>query len=931
MRHQWCAWLLGWNVMLMGIPLSGGEKWVEDSFEDFADGQLDASGQNIYISRDGKIRTIHRFDLNSDGYIDLIFNSTHNEYGFIPATLCTVDKGRKRELMSEPLAVEGSKQVAVSDLNRDGWLDLAFCPNFAGIQHSRRFVTLIYGGPDGWPSHRSNGILPVRGAKAIAVADLNQDKWPDIVVLNEKAWLTDQPEGSIVRVYWGDRQGFLLDRRLDLGVPGAIGLTAEDFDGDGAADVAVLRSDKKIQILWSGPSAETEGELQSSHVALPGAGAQCVTAGDCDGDAQPDLIVGTNKQVVHIVRGQAKRAWAKPITVDAASATHVAVGDLDADEVPDLVLTDLSMARAAGGEITGAGQEVADVVRVFWGDKTGFSRSRVTTLPTKYASASAIGDLDNDGRADLAVAVYQSAEAFAAKSVVYFGKGDRQFARGKNGIETEGATDVAIAPAKHEHPARAVFCSSRGGRLHEAVPTLVYWGGKDGFDPKRRWTIPFASGYESSAADLNADGFTELILMNSGHGGRGATGGKMGANIFWGSQDGFQMDESSTALEHYGLWASNVADLNRDGWLDLVLGQFGPDNESEPEHVVVYYGSQDGFDTEHRTMLESDGRSGGCVVADFNRDRWLDIAVTSFNADRVRVFWGSPDGFDPKRQSGLAMPSPIGLETADLNADGMLDLIVGSYQDELGGHHDTGMHIFWGSAEGFRQWDAKWLPGWTPVGLTVADWDGDGYLDLFSPHYHGELTRESMPCYLYWNGPDGFDPRRRTILMGDSADDALAADFNRDGKLDLALVCHTVDGNHHARSRVYYNDGNRFADPETTFLPTHGPHWMWLQDMGHIYHRRWEQRYRSSIHNWENTLKSGTLAFSAEVPEGTTLTFHVRSAADKSELEQQPWRNLRAGKFKLKPADRCLQYRAVFKSDNGDRYPVLDRVIVTLE
>ncbi|MCK4466243.1 MAG: hypothetical protein KAU83_11080, partial [Bacteroidales bacterium] len=58
--------------------------WVEDSFEDFADGTFDASGQNIYINRDGKIRTINRFDLNEDGWIDLLFPSTHDNYSFIP-------------------------------------------------------------------------------------------------------------------------------------------------------------------------------------------------------------------------------------------------------------------------------------------------------------------------------------------------------------------------------------------------------------------------------------------------------------------------------------------------------------------------------------------------------------------------------------------------------------------------------------------------------------------------------------------------------------------------------------------------------------------------------------------------------------------------------------------------------------------------------
>ena len=51
------------------------------------------------------------------------------------------------------------------------------------------------------------------------------------------------------------------------------------------------------------------------------------------------------------------------------------------------------------------------------------------------------------------------------------------------------------------------------------VPVHVYWGGKDGFDPKRVWKIPFHSGYEASAADLNADGYVDLILLDSGHAG----------------------------------------------------------------------------------------------------------------------------------------------------------------------------------------------------------------------------------------------------------------------------------------------------------------------------------------------------------------------------------------------------------------------------
>ncbi len=904
--------------------------WVEDSYEDFADGHLDASGQNLYVSRDGKVRTIHRFDLNGDGYLDLIFNSTHDEYSFIPAAMCTV--GRGRQIHQSPLAVEGSSRVAMADLNGDGWPDLVFCPNPSGIQNPRRLMTVIYGGPDGWPARRSNGILPVRAAKAVAIADLNRDGWPDIAVLNGEAWLRDQPPGRIVRIYWGGEHGFLLGRRQDLGVPGAVDLAGADLDGDGAGDLAVLTGHKKIRIFWSKTAKQTPTAFDPTDVALPGDGAQSLAAADCDGDGRCDLLTGTSKQLLYIVHGRAGRAWAKPVSLKAFDASHVAVGDLDGDGRPDLALTRLSLALAAGGEITGAGKDVGDVVRVLWGDAAGFSAGRSTNLAVGFASASAIGDLDGDGHVDLAVAVYQGAETFATESVVFFGRGQRRFERGRQGIRTEGASDVAIAPPRGKLPARAVFCNERGGHLREAVPLMAYWGGPKGFDPKRRWLIPFAGGYESSAADLNADGWLDLVAMNSGHGGRaeGDAAKYQGANIFWGGPAGFDLEKRRTVLAHYGLWASNIADLNRDGWLDLVLGSFGTDAEGQPEHVIVYYGSANGFDSSRRALIPSPGRSGGCAVADFNRDEWLDVAVTSYGADRVRIYWGGPRGFDAARQGRLDVPSPIGLETADLNADGRLDLIVGSYRDNLAEHHDTGTVMFWGSGEGFRPWDAQRLPGFTAVGHTVADFDGDGHLDLFTPHYHGDVTRESMPCYLYWGGPEGFGTRRRTILVCDSADDALAGDFDRDGKLDLAVVCHTVDGNHYTVSRVFYNDGRRFANPRQTLLPTHGAHWMWLQDMGHIYDRAWRQRYDSSVFRWDRAVKRGKLTCKADMPKGTKLTFTVRSAPRESDLAKQTWRPIESGAFSLEPADRCLQYRAVFVSDNGDRYPVLDRVAIDL-
>jgi len=252
--------------------------------------------------------------------------------------------------------------------------------------------------------------------------------------------------------------------------------------------------------------------------------------------------------------------------------------------------------------------------------------------------------------------------------------------------------------------------------------------------------------------------------------------------------------------------------------------------------------------------------------------------------------------------------------------------------DRVNNHNDTGVLLFWGSPDGFRHWNSQWLPGLTPLAPVVADFDGNGFLDIFLAHYHAELRRELIPSYLYWGGLEGFRTRHRTSLINNSAADGFAGDFDRDGLLDLVVVNHTIDGNHNiAVSKVYYNDGKRFNKPQRIeYLPSPGAHWMWNEDMGHIYTRKWEQTYISSIFHWKENAAGGKITFKADVPAGTKLAIAVRSAAAEESLAKKSWHTVESGVFRLNTNDCCLQYRATFVSDNGDRYPVLDRVNVTL-
>jgi len=105
---------------------------------------------------------------------------------------------------------------------------------------------------------------------------------------------------------------------------------------------------------------------------------------------------------------------------------------------------------------------------------------------------------------------------------------------------------------------------------------------------------------------------------------------------------------------------------------------------------------------------------------------------------------------------------------------------------------------------------------------------------------------------------------------------------------------------------------------------------MYVQDMGHIYHRKWKQVYQSSVFDWDQLAVGGRLTAVAKTPGKTVLKFAVRSGPNVEQLVDQPWRGVVEGEFKLEAVDRHLQYQATFISDNGDRYPALDKVTLNL-
>jgi len=328
-----------------------------------------------------------------------------------------------------------------------------------------------------------------------------------------------------------------------------------------------------------------------------------------------------------------------------------------------------------------------------------------------------------------------------------------------------------------------------------------------------------AGGYGMGVAvgDFDGDGFADLYVT------------QFGRNILYRNNgDGTFTDVTEKAGVAAPGWSSSAVwfDYDNDGRLDLFVCQFaefdaalgcGVDRDRTHHYCIprifkprpswLFHNNGDGTFTDvskESGIAAHLGKAWGVVATDVNNDGWMDLFVSNDTVSNF-LYMNREGRFEEsalQAEVGYSAEgrarSGMGVDSADFNDDGWMDLFVANIDQEIfalyqnirdGTFEDMAMPLGIGM-------DTRWMSGW---GLKLFDYDNDGNMDLILANgfpddlveqYSHQVTYKE-PLLLFHKEGEAF----RNVSKSSGpifsrffpARGLAVGDFDNDGGLDVLI------------------------------------------------------------------------------------------------------------------------------------------------
>lgn len=568
-----------------------------------------------------------------------------------------------------------------------------------------------------------------------------------------------------------------------------------DFDGDGRPDLAVANADSSTVTVLTKVGRGKPAVINTYAV---GEFPLSVAAGDFTGDGIPDIVTANDSSAdITLLRNNGFGGFVPAGTFNAGNGVDMAVGDFNNNGT-----LDVAVAIGFGVNILlGNGQG-------------GFS---APTLVQAQANRLTTADFNNDGKLDLAVVDSNNTQ-------IRLGNGAGQFAAATCSVPSSSGS-LAAGDVNGDGKLDVVRSNILAGQ------TQIHLG--DGTGCLGAATNAGAGGSGFVALrDLNKDGKLDIVSgatvqLGNGNGtfgppfafGLGSQGGAPGANTVIADFDGdSNLDIASAGSGSAGILFGDGAgafrfavgptnrgafglaraDLNNDGKQDVVAMSNG--------NFVVMLGDGTGnFGTPTIVTVPSSSSFVGPVIADFNNDTKLDVAVvdaTHNGPGGLARFHVAPGdglgGFGPIISTSFDASDPFAVSGGDLNGDGKTDLVTVNRGGNPGA---ISIALSDGTGHFTMQPNVSVATSVNPVRVAFADFNKDSKMDLAVPSGFGFSI-------LLGNGAGGFAPP--TQITTANSNSIRAADFNGDGNVDLAMVSSETNGK---TSVVLGNGAGGFGPP----------------------------------------------------------------------------------------------------------------------